>query len=434
MGSWFRVITVSFVVALYAVRYALGRVGTFFIRDRERRREATSMVRGRVLRAAMERLGATFIKLGQVMSARPDLFDREVIRELRKLQDQIPSFPFSEVELTVVEDLGGEVSDHFAEIDPEPVAAASVAQVHRALLGDGTEVAVKILRPNIRETVERDAKVMIAFGKIMHLSPKARSSDMVGHIQHFVRGIIEQTDLTIEAKNYDRFRKNFAGHDGVIFPRVYADRSSRRILTMQFVRGTKADELPADEDHTELVERLRNGMFKMLFVDGFLHCDLHPGNFVVTDDRKVAIFDVGLCKELSDDLLIQFIDWNRCLVMGGAEDHVRHMKTYYLRDRDDIDWDELVRSVEEFTASFRGKTQAEIELSELVDGAFALGRKYGLRPVTEMTLIMVGVVTADGVGKQLDADTDSLQAIAEFLMPILAERGMLGEASGGAVT
>jgi ubiquinone biosynthesis protein len=152
---------------------------------------------------------------------------------------------------------------------------------------------------------------------------------------------------------------------------------------------------------------------------------MHPGNFVVTPEQEIAIFDVGLVKGLSDESLVQYIDWNRCLVMGTTDDYVRHLRKYYLQDRENVDWDALTRDVDEFAKSFRGKTAIEIEAKEIIDKALAIGRKHGLRPMTEMTLIMVAVVTCEGVGKQLDPTSDSLARIAEYLMPILARRGML---------
>jgi ubiquinone biosynthesis protein len=193
---------------------------------------------------------------------------------------------------------------------------------------------------------------------------------------------------------------------------------------MEFLRGTKVDQL-GPGDHRVIVERLRNALLKMLFEDGFVHADMHPGNFVITEAQEIAIFDVGLVKGLSEEALIQYIDWNRCLAMGTTDDYVRHLRTYYVRDREDIDWAALTAEVDDFAMQFRGKTAAEIEVKEIITRALALGRKYGLRPVTEMTLIMVAVITCEGVGKQLDPTSNSLQHIAEYLLPILQRRGML---------
>jgi ubiquinone biosynthesis protein len=414
---------IAIVIAVCMTRYLFGRFFTLFIRGKERRRIAVARLRGRVLRDGMAWLGATFIKLGQVMSTRPDLLDRELIEELRALQDRLPPFPMELARRIVEEDLGAPIDQCFASFE-EPIAAASVAQVHRAHLKDGTEVAVKILRPDVRARVERDAAILLFGARLLEIFPSARASQPRDHLAHFVRGIVDQTDLRLEAKNYERFRKNFLGVEGVRFPRVYREQSGPRVLTMEFLRGVKIDEL-GPGNHSLVVDRLRNALLKMLFEDGFVHADLHPGNFVVTDQREIAIFDVGLVKGLGEDALVQYIDFNRCLAMGTSEDYVRHLRTYYLRERDDVDWNAVARDVDEFALAFRGKKAAELEAKDIINRALALGRKHGMRPVTEMTLIMVAVVTCEGVGKQLDPTSDSLAKIGEYLMPILMKRGML---------
>ncbi|HTQ48542.1 MAG TPA: AarF/UbiB family protein [Polyangiaceae bacterium] len=420
--AW-RILIIAAIVWLSTARYVVGRIGTLFVRGKDERRAAVARLRGRILRDSMERLGATFIKLGQVMSTRPDLFEPELIDELRVLQDQLPPFSADDARRIVEQDLGGPVEKRFAAFDA-PIAAGSVAQVHRAELHDGTEVAVKILRPDVHAQVERDAAILLGWARLLELLPSVRASAPREHLAHFVRGIVEQTDLRQEAANYATFRKNFASFEGVRFPRVYEDLSGPQVLTMEYVRGRKVDAL-GPGNHGVVVDRLRNALLKMLFEDGFVHADMHPGNFVVTDAREIAIFDVGLVKGLTDEMLVQYIDWNRCLVMGTTDDYVRHVRTYYVRDRDDVKWDELTRDVDDFAKSFRGKTAAEIEAKDLINQALAIGRKYGLRPVTEMTLILVAVITCEGVGKQLDPTSDSFAKIAEYLTPILARRGML---------
>ena len=422
-----RFLVIAAMVTFFGFLYVVGRFFTLFVFDAERRRVSVARLRGRVLRASLARLGATFVKLGQVMSTRPDLFDRELIDELRGLQDRLPAFSMDGAKAIVEADLGGSLDAHFASFEA-PIAAASVAQVHRARLHDGSEVAVKILRPDVHEQVERDAAILLAMARVLEWIPRARASEPREHLSHFVQGIIDQTDLRLEAEHYERFRRNFAGVEGVRFPRVYGEHSGRRVLTMEFLHGTKVDEL-GPGDHSLVVDRLRNALLKMLFEDGFVHADLHPGNFVITKDQEIAIFDVGLVKGLSDASLIQFIDWNKCLVMGTSEDYVHHLRTYFLSDRDDVDWAALTADVDAFAKTFRGKSAAEIESKEIIQRALSVGRKYGLRPMTEMTLIMVAMITCEGVGKQLDPTSDSMAKVAAYLMPILARRGMMPAAA-----
>ncbi len=409
----------AFLVVVLVV-YGIGRLVTAFW-PRRSRRGAVARWRGVVARRSMTLLGATFIKMGQVMSTRPDLFEPELIDELRHLQDRLPAFGYWRVARIVKQDLGKPIDQLFAEFDREPVAAASVAQVHRARLHDGTEVAVKVLRPSIRRRVERDAAILLTSAKLLHISPSLRLSDPHGHLSHFVQAIIDQTDLSIERNNYARFRDNFAAVEGVEFPAVYDDYCSERVLTMEFIRGTKIDELDAGA-HPVLGARMRDAIFKMCFEDGFLHADLHPGNMMVRDDNTLVIFDVGLCKLLREDVLIQFIDMSKCLAMGSPEDLVAHLRRFHTY-LDDVDWDALSAEVDEFAQTFRAKDIKELEYSELLDSMFALGRKYRVRPLTDMMLVFVAMVTAQGIGKQLNPDENVFNEMARFLLPILAKRG-----------
>lgn len=423
LSFFFRLWAIGLVSTGYGLRYVVARAGTLFVFDRERRRQKVAQMRGHLLRLAMTRLGATFIKLGQVMSSRPDIFEPELIAELRQLQDSLPAFPFSEVEVALEAQLHGPQEEVFSSIDRVPVAAASVAQVHRAVLArDGSEVAIKVLRPDIRAKVERDASIMRVGAKLLALHPSLRLSDPVGHLEHFVDGIIDQTDLRLEAKNSTRFRANFADDDMVIFPKVHEDLSGPHIMVMEFVRGTKVDALGAG-DHGATASRVGNMFLKMCMIDGFVHADLHPGNFLVMDDGRIAVFDLGLVKELSENLLLEFIDFTKVLTMGGPKDIVEHMKTFHTY-MGSVDWDAMTADSVDLFTDFRTMSKSELEFGKLFDDIFALGRKYKVRPITDFTLIIVGLITAEGVGKMLDPHTNSFEQVAQYLLPILMERGI----------
>ena len=401
--------------------YGLGRLGTLlFVWGRERRARAVGTLRGWVLRQAMTAAGATFIKMGQVMSTRPDLFAPGVIAQLRRLQDRLPPFGFRTARRTIEEDLGRPLGELFAEFDERPVAAASVAQVHRARLRDGREVAVKVLRPGVRRQVERDAAIMIGGARVLALSKNLRLSDPVGHTRHFVDAIHDQTDLTIEADNYRRFRANFASWDKVRFPEIHGELCSRRVLTMEFIRGTKIDALRAGV-YPALAETVRQTIFKMCFEDGFLHADMHPGNMLVDEAGRLIVFDAGLAKLLTEDVLLQFIDMSKCMAMGTPDDLVGHLRRFhtYLGD---VDWVALRVEVDAFAKRFRSKDVAELEYGQLFAEMFALGRKYKVRPVTDMMLVFVALITAQGIGKMLEPDHNVFNSVARALMPVLMRR------------
>jgi ubiquinone biosynthesis protein len=422
LGYAGRFFVMGVVMWWFLIVYAFGRVAALFAGDEEKRRRAVAALRGRVLRRAMTALGATFVKLGQVMSTRPDLLEPEIIDELRKLQDRLPAFPIERVHAIILADLGKPATECFAQLDDKPIAAASVSQVHRGRMRDGREVAVKVLRPDVRERIERDAAILGLFARVAAWHPTVRLSDPVGHLEHFIGGILDQTDLRLEQKNYDRFRELFAETPGVHFPEVHPELSSMRVMTMEMLRGKKLDALPPG-DHSEVAKRLQLVFFKMVYEDGFVHADLHPGNLLLLDSGEIAIFDVGLVKHVGEDVLIQIVDFTKCLVMGQTEDFVAHIKRFHTYQTE-VDWPRFAKDLEVFLGHFRKQNIAELELGELMGEILALGRRYRVRPVADMALVMVAMVTAEGLGKQLNPQNNLFQDVAGFLVPVLAKRGM----------
>jgi ubiquinone biosynthesis protein len=404
--------------------YGVGRLLLWIaVRDRAERERRVARWRGRCLRRSMTMLGATFIKMGQVLSSRPDLLPPETIDELKVLQDRLPAFGFRRVRRLVERELGRPLEEVYSEFDREPVAAASVAQVHRARLAGGPEVAVKVLRPSIRRQVERDATVLLFGARLLALHPRIRLNDPVAHLRHFVDAIVAQTDLTREADNYERFAANFAGAHDVAFPAVHREHSSRSVLTMEFVRGTRFDARDRSHDRA-LAATIRLLMFRMCFDHGFVHADLHPGNFFVREDQKLVVFDAGMAKLLTEDIFVQFVDFSRCLTVGTADDFVDHIRRFHTY-MGEVDWASLRSDIEVLLVRFRAQNTARLEYSALFGDIFAIARRYRARPVPDLTLVMVALLTVQGIGKELDPESNVFQEVATFLMPLLARKGLL---------
>jgi ubiquinone biosynthesis protein len=213
----------------------------------------------------------------------------------------------------------------------------------------------------------------------------------------------------------------------VHFPRVDPELSATRVMTMELLRGAKLDALPPG-DHAPLAKRLQQIFFKMCFEDGFVHADLHPGNMLLLDSGEIAIFDVGLVKHLTGAVLDQYIDFVRCLATGTTDDFVAHVKRFHAY-HGDVDWAALARDLETFLAHFRAQNVAQLELGQLMNKILTLGRRHSTRPLPEMALVMVAMVTAEGIGKQLNPHANLFEDTAAFLGPLLAKRADAVEAA-----
>jgi ubiquinone biosynthesis protein len=337
----------------------------------------------------------------------------------------MPPFPYAVARRTLEAELGAERLDRLVHIDELPVAAASVAQVHRGVLRDGTEVAVKVLRPSVRAEVQRDVAILRGLARLLALHPVARLSDPVGHLSELARGILAQTDLRIELFHYEQFRRNFAKTSGVVFPRPMPELCSERVLVMDFMRGHKLDALPPG-DYVWLAHRIEDVMLKMCFEDGFVHADLHPGNMLLREsDRALVIFDVGLAKKLGPEVIEEFTDFSRCFAFGTAQDFVAHFRRFHAQMAD-VDWAGLERDIGRFLSGLRGKSTKEIEFGAMFNDMYALARTYHVRPMSEVVLVMVGVVTVEGIGKMLNPNGDMFEALARVLVPLLTRREAQG--------
>ena len=371
------------------------------------------------LAALLIALGATFVKVGQIMSTRPDLFPPHVIRGLTRLQDNVGAFSWRAVERTLVEDLGKPLTELFASFDQTPIASASVAQVHRANLPSGEEVAVKVRRPGLDDLVRFDLSIMRLFARVIALIPSIRLLAPVESVDEFGRAIRAQIDLRIEAANNARFSANFAGDADVTFPRLFPALCSHRVLTMAFVRGVKVLDAPAKQgsDATRLARVGFRTLLKMVFADGFVHADLHPGNILVDERDQIVILDLGLTAELDEAarraFALFFASW-----AGGNGKVMAKLMSDLSPSAKVADYAAYEREVDEFVGRYLGKALGEVQVSTVAFDMFNILRRHRVRVNPVYTMCNVAIAVTEGIGKQLDPSLDLVQEAMPFFVTL----------------
>lgn len=360
------------------------------------------------LRMAMEELGPSFVKLGQILSTRPDIVPREYTEEFRKLQDKVPSIPFAEVRKQIESEFDLEVEELFAELEPEPIAAGSIAQVHRGRLHSGEEIVVKVRRPGILKILETDLDILAGLAYLVenHL-PATELYDPSGAVREFRRTVFREVDFTREGHTTDRFASYTEDNPAAFTPRVFWPQTGETVLTLEYIDGIKVTAFQKLEeqllDRKKIAENCANILLEQILVHGLFHGDPHPGNIMVLPEERICFFDYGMVGRLDDELKQQLAELLMAILQRDA-DRIINLLVYSAELTEDIDRTALKRDIIEFIDDYYDLPLAEFNTGRMLTEFIDILTRYRIRFPADLILLAKALVTLEGVARQLDPD------------------------------
>jgi ubiquinone biosynthesis protein len=394
--------------------------------SRKRRERLEKLTRAERTRMALEELGPTYIKLGQVLSTRPDLVSLEFVNEFAKLQDEVPAFGFPAIQQTIEAELRQSLEILFAEFNPEPLASASIGQVHRARLHNGDEVAVKVARPGIESVVEVDLEIMLHLATLAERHVEELSFHRpVRIVEEFARTIEKEMDYTIEASSMERVAGQFLNDETVYIPKVYRDVSTRRVLTCEYIDGIKVSKIDdlcqSGYDCPLITARGANVVLKQIFTFGFFHADPHPGNIFVLPGNVIGLLDFGMMGAVDRSTREIFVSLVDSII---RRDEPRTAKVLLrLTDWDDEpDEVQLEKDVADFIALHLYRPLKEIQLAKMLQHLLELATRHRMRIRPDIFLVLKAMTQVEGVARRLDPEFDMMAAAAPFIRDVKLAR------------
>lgn len=413
--------------------------------------ESTNLPPPARVRRALEELGPTFVKLGQVLATRVDLFEPEWIAEFAKLQDSAPPVPYADILQQLSEDLGGPPESIFAAFDPEPLAAASVAQVHRARLEDGNEVVVKVRRPGIKPIIEADLRWLMRLAELAETeSPELRSFNPQDIVRQFAQSLRRELDFAAECRNCERIANNFAGYTDqdaapstapdkapdsttswaayappiIVFPHIYWQWTGERVCVQEFINGIPGSRLDAVDraglERKMLARRGAHAVLKMIVEDAFFHADPHPGNVFYLPGNRIAFIDFGMVGHLTEERREQLISLMLALVRHEPA-HVAEVMLDWTGDGA-VDEDGLILEIQTFVDQYYGLPLKQLSLGAMLSDLVAILRRHHLKLPADLTLLIKAFISLEGMGRELDPDFNMADEAMPMLERALRER------------
>lgn len=386
----------------------------------------------RRFRMMLNDLGPTFIKLGQVMSTRADLLPAEYIAELSTLQDSVAPFPLEQVHAQIREGLGREVKEVFTQVDPTPLAAASIAQVHRATTLAGDEVVVKVQRPGIEEQIRSDLIVLRSLARLLEaVFEETGIYTPTGIVDEFDRAINEELDFVHEAANLREFSANHVERPYIRIPKVYAELSSSQVLTLELIRGEKLSQFElTDGRRSKIARNLIEASFRQLFVDGLFHGDPHPGNLLVMEGDVLALLDFGLVGRISKAMQETLVMLSIAVALKDAESVARIIYRVGVPDhRADLQGFKL--DVEKILQRHRPVTLKDVSAHSLFTDLLDLAVKYKIRIPKEYAILSRAAVAMEGILRTLVPDLNLAEVVMPYAKELLVGRYDPSQLQGG---
>lgn len=375
---------------------------------RESKRLSQEYTPGQRIRMAIEELGPTFIKLGQILSTRYDLLPQDIVKELSNLQDKVKEFDFSIAKPILTQELGLEINDIFAEFDEKPIAAASIGQVYRGKLHSGETVVVKIQRPRVKEIIERDVEILKEIATLLddHINKTGpiKYVDIVNEFSFFIK---REIDYTYEAQNCQRFRENFVKDDKIIIPKVYWTYTTKRVLVLEEIKGFKVNDLGNIEcrqwDKRLLAQLGAKTFLKQVFVHKFYHGDPHPGNIIIAEKDKIGFIDFGIVGFI-DNTTLDFI--NKIIKAGYDRNIEGIIEALYKVNAIPPEIDELNLTKELYFIInyYYNVPISKLRFEEALNEVLQVSYKYRLRIPSQLVLLIKAVITLEGTAKKLSSD------------------------------
>jgi ubiquinone biosynthesis protein len=377
------------------------------------------------LRQTLDDLGPTFVKFGQLLSTRSDILPEGVLSELQKLQDTVRPMPAGAAQAIVKRELGAPVEEVFTRFDPDPLGSASIGQVHRAVLRGGQIVAVKVQRPEAPGRVAADLDLMREFADFLdrRFGPRL-FIDVRGLVAEFETVIRRELDYNAEAENARRFAANFA-ETPVVIPKVYLEYSTSRVLTLQYIEGTRFGDirplLLAPAERRRVASMGADAIFKMAFEDGFFHGDPHPGNLILTPQGNLALLDFGMVGYMSRGDIEALSRLFIAVVQRDGAAALRGLEALGVRYSTEVRGD-LERDLREFLNKYSGLSVGEVTLGQALSELISLARRYRLRVPPVFPLLTKALVTAEGLARAIDPTINVYEVARPYARRLLLER------------